>query len=122
MFSPIPILEEHSGHQLTSFVCPGGNFTERSIELASDAGYKIGFKANQLGPLMFNCIPQGLSEIEIGGLLMTLPRFCSTVAWVNLDQTVEIAAQAAEHTRAQYPLEAAWYNAACNAVLPPLVD
>lgn len=122
LFSPIPILEDHFGYRPTAFIWPGGNFTTRSVELASDAGYKIGFTANPQGPLMFNWIPQGDTEIEVGSPLMTLPRFWSTVSWRNLDETIEIAEQAVAYARVQYPLEAAWYNASCNAVLPPLPD
>lgn len=122
LFSPIPIQMGHFGYRPTAYIWPGGNFTNRSVELARDAGYKNGFTANPQGPLMFNWIPQGEAEREIGDPLMTLPRFWSTVAWVSLDETVSIAAQAAAHARAQYPLEAAWYNAACDAILPPLAD
>lgn len=122
LFSPIPILEEHFGYRPAAFIWPGGNFTQRAVALARDAGYKVGFTANAHGPIMFNWIPQGDREREVGFPLMTLPRFWSTVAWVNLDQTAEIAAQAAEHARSQYPIESAWYNNACNGVLPPLQD
>jgi hypothetical protein len=51
---------------------------------------------------------------------MTLPRFWSPSAWINLNETVEISKVAAKFARAQYPIEASWYRTHCGGELPAL--
>lgn len=116
---PIPILVEHFGYRPIAFIWPGGNFTERSIQVAHEAGYQVAFGAYAHGPLMYNWVPQTEEEIVLGDPLMTLPRFWSTVAWRNLDETVEVAESAQRYAAEQYPVEAEWYRVSCDGVLPP---
>jgi peptidoglycan/xylan/chitin deacetylase (PgdA/CDA1 family) len=120
IFDPRPILEEHFGHRPIAFVWPGGNFTAHSIDVAREAGYRIGFTAYSRGPLLFNWIPLGETEAAVSDPLMVLPRFWSTAAAVNLDQAAAIAEEAEAQARQDYPAEAAWYRASCGGDLPPL--
>jgi len=119
LFSPIPIIEEHFGKPPIIFIWPGGNFTSQSVELAHEAGYQLAFTAYARGPLMFNWIPQAEEESKIGDPLMTLPRFWSTTAWINLEQTIAVGQEALAQALEKYPEEAAWYRANCAGELPP---
>jgi hypothetical protein len=100
-------------------VWPGGNFTRRSVEVARQADYRLGFTAYSRGPLLFNWIPLGAEEAEVGDPLMVLPRYWSTAAVVNLDQAVEIAQEAESFARGAYAGEAAWYRQTCGGELLP---
>lgn len=122
LFDPIPILEEHFGYRPRAFIWPGGNFTTLSVEIAHEADYEIAFTANAQGPLMYNWIPQGESEREVGDPLFTLPRYWSTTSWRNLDETVQIADGAIEHAQEHYAEEAEWFKGSCAGELPPLPD
>jgi peptidoglycan/xylan/chitin deacetylase (PgdA/CDA1 family) len=122
IYGPIQILEEHFGYRPIAFIWPGGNFTERSIQIAHEAGYQIGFGAYAHGPLLFNWVPQTEKEIALGDPLMTLPRYWSTVAWRNLDQALQISEDARTHARDQYTIEAEWYRQSCGDELPPAPD
>ena len=116
---PIPVLQEHFGHRPTAFIWPGGNFTRRSVEVARQADYRLGFTAYSRGPLLFNWIPLGAEEAEVGDPLMVLPRYWSTAAVVNLDQAVGIAQEAETFAGEAYAGEAAWYRQTCGGELPP---
>lgn len=119
IFDPIPILKEHFGYRPIAIIWPGGNFTKQSVQIAHEAEFQIGFSAYAHGPLLFNWIPQSEAEMAIGDPIMTLPRYWSPMAWRNLDQTVEISANARTHAIEQYPLEAEWYRQSCGGELPP---
>jgi peptidoglycan/xylan/chitin deacetylase (PgdA/CDA1 family) len=122
IYGPIPFLEEHFGYRPIAFIWPGGNFTEKSIQIAHEAGYQIGFSAYAHGPLQFNWIPQTIEEIELGDPLMTLPRYWSPVAWRNLDEAVQMSSDSKAHALEQYPAEAEWYRKSCGDELPPPPD
>jgi peptidoglycan/xylan/chitin deacetylase (PgdA/CDA1 family) len=114
----IPILQEHFGYRPIAFVWPGGNFNQRSVEIAREEGYDLGFTAYSRGPLLFNWIPQGEAERAVGDPLMLLPRAWSPAATVNLQQAAEIGDQAAEFASKRRPAEAEWYAEACGGALP----
>jgi peptidoglycan/xylan/chitin deacetylase (PgdA/CDA1 family) len=118
ILDPIPVLKDHFGQRPIAFVWPGGNFTPQAVEVAREAGYRLGFTAYSRGPLLFDWIPLGEAETGIGDPVMVLPRYWSTAAVVNLDQAVKIGEEAASFAREQYPTEAAWYRASCGGELP----
>jgi peptidoglycan/xylan/chitin deacetylase (PgdA/CDA1 family) len=118
LFNPIPIIEDHFGKRPIIFIWPGGNFTTRSAEIAHEAGYHLAFTAYARGPIMFNWIPQDEEEKLVGDPLMTLPRFWSVTAWINLAETIEVGKEARAHALEMYPKEAAWYQANCGGKLP----
>jgi peptidoglycan/xylan/chitin deacetylase (PgdA/CDA1 family) len=119
IFKPIPIIEEHFGKPPIIFIWPGGNFTSQSVEIAHEAGYQLAFTAFAHGPLMFNWIPQTEEENLVGDPLMTLPRFWSVTAWMDLTETVEVGQKALLHALQSYPEEAEWFQANCGGELPP---
>jgi peptidoglycan/xylan/chitin deacetylase (PgdA/CDA1 family) len=116
----IPILIEHFGQRPVAYIWPGGNYTKLGVEIAREAGFELGFTVHSRGPVMFNWIPQGEQEMELGDPLMTLPRFWDSAALLNLGQTAEIGDTAREFARANYQAEAAWFAANCGGALPPL--
>ena len=113
----IPILEEHFGYRPTAYVWPGGNFNRRSVEIAREAGFRLGFTAFSRGPLLFDWIPLGPEEQAVGDPLMVLPRAWSPSATANLVQAAELGDQAAEFARANRTTEEAWYRHACGGEL-----
>jgi hypothetical protein len=78
-------LEQHFGQRPVAFIWPGGNYTPFSVQVARQAGFKLGFTANSQGPILFNWVPLGEAEQAIGDPLMVLPRGWSTALGVNLD-------------------------------------
>jgi peptidoglycan/xylan/chitin deacetylase (PgdA/CDA1 family) len=116
----IPILEQHFGKRPSAFIWPGGNFTPFAVQVARQAGFKLGFTANSNGPLLFNWIPLGAAEQAIGDPLMVLPRGWSTALGVNLDWAAQVGDQARQAAVEAYPDEAAYYRTYCGGELPPL--
>ena len=114
---PIPILEEHFGYRPMAFVWPGGNFTQRSVEIAREEGYGLGFTIQSRGPLLFDWVPLGEEERAVGDPLMVLPRAWSTAATVNLLEADEIGDQAARFAAENQQAEAAWYAGSCGGAL-----
>ena len=114
---PIPILEEHFGTRPIAFIWPGGNFTPRSVEIAREEGYQLGFTAYSRGPLLFDWVPLGVEEQAAGDPLMVLPRAWSPSATVNLQQAADIGDQAARFAAESYESEAAWYAQRCGETL-----
>lgn len=118
----IPILEEHFGQTPIAYIWPGGIFNELGIQVASESGFELGFTVYSRGPIQFNWIPQGEEELEYGAPLLTLPRFWSSAALLNLQQTAALGDEARLFARENYLTEAAWYQENCGAELAPLSD
>lgn len=118
----IPILEQHFGQTPIVYVWPGGNYTELGLEVARAVGFELGFTVHSRGPLQFNWIPQGEEEGPYNDPLMLLPRFWSSAAVLNLQQTADIGDAAQAFAHASYSSEAAWYQANCGGELPPLAE
>jgi peptidoglycan/xylan/chitin deacetylase (PgdA/CDA1 family) len=114
----IPILKEHFGYRPTAFIWPGGNFTRRSVEIAREEGYRLGFTAFSRGPVLFNWVPLGEEERAVGDPLMVLPRAWSTAATVNLQEAADIGDEASRFAAENRPAEAAWYAETCGGPLP----
>ncbi|HAL16723.1 MAG TPA: hypothetical protein DCP32_08215 [Anaerolineaceae bacterium] len=119
LFAPIPAIEEHLGYRPIAFIWPGGDFNLLSVQIAREAEYQVGFTAFARGPLLFNWVPQGELEREIGDPLLTLPRYWSTTMFKNLDYAVEMGASAAAQAEKQRVDEINWYRSNCSDY-PPL--
>jgi len=118
LFEPIPILEQHFGSRPVAYVWPGGTFTARAVELAREAGYRIGFSSYSRGPLMYNWIPLGDAEQVVADPLMVLPRYW---AKPGLAEQLRLAAavgdEAAARALADFESEAAYYREMCGQEL-----
>jgi len=88
LYKPRAIIEEHFGSVPQAHIWSGGNFTETSIRVAREVGYKVGFTVYSRGPIMFNWIPLGQEEMAMNDPLMVLPRYWSTAADVALDHAL----------------------------------
>jgi peptidoglycan/xylan/chitin deacetylase (PgdA/CDA1 family) len=116
----IPFLEEHFGQTPIAYIWPGGNFTELGFQVAREAGFELGFIERSYGPLLFNAIPLSDRERTYNDPLMLLPRFWSSAATLNLEQTAKIGDAAQEFAKKNYAAEAAWFEQNCGGELPPL--
>lgn len=121
LFAPITAFEEHLGYRPIAFIWPGGDFNGLSVDLAREANYQVGFTAYARGPILFNWIPQGEMERNIGAPLLTLPRYWSTTLSRNLDYVVTVSEQAATQAESQRAAEMDWYARNCLNY-PPLVN
>lgn len=117
---PIPLIEQHFGKKPVAFVWPGGNYTLLSVQIAREAGYRLGFTIQSRGPLMYNWIPLGEEEQVIQDPFMVLPRFWSTALGVSLDIGLQISQQAQDDAILRYDEEAAYFNQYCGGELPGL--
>lgn len=121
LYSPIPVIEEHTGRRPQAFIWPGGNFTADSVKMAREAGYKVGFTVYSRGPLMYNWIPLGATDAEVNDPLMVLPRFWSNTAGLYLERAVEISTEAKEFAYQNKENEYFWYQNYCPEY-PPLSE
>lgn len=120
IFKPIPVLQKHFGYRPTAFIWPGGDYNSLAVQIAREAGYKVGFTANSRGPLLFNWIPLGAAEQAMNDPLMVLPRFWSNEAGLALDQGIKAGEAAGAYAAKNYKKEANWYRAECGGELPPM--
>ena len=114
LYSPIPIIKEKAGRRPDAFIWPGGNFTAESVQMAREAGYQVGFTVYARGPLMYNWIPLGSSEIKVNDPLLVLPRFWSSSATLNLERAVEISTIAKQFAEENEEQEKIWFQNYCS--------
>ena len=99
IYKPIEVIETHFGTTPRALIWPGGNFTDPALQMALEAGFKVGFTVYSRGPLMFNWIPQGAEELEMSQALMVLPRYWSKDADIALEQALAIGEAARENAQ-----------------------
>lgn len=120
--TPLPRGECMSEEPL-AYIWPGGGFSKRAVELAREAGYRVGFTTFPRGAVMFNWVPLGealsanhpywLPEAPVGDPLMVLPRYWSTNALKMLDEVVTISEEAASYARQNRATELLYYERVC---------
>ena len=118
----IPVFQERFGNRPVAYIWPGGNYTDLGIQIARELEYQIGFTVHSRGPIQFNWIPQGEQENAYADPLMTLPRFWSSAALLNLDQALQSSQAAYDFALQNYDIEAEWYQANCGEKLAPLSE
>jgi peptidoglycan/xylan/chitin deacetylase (PgdA/CDA1 family) len=121
IYNPIPVIEEHTGKKPLAFIWPGGNYTKEAVEIAREAGYRVGFTIQSRGPIMFNWIPLGLEESQVNDPLMVLPRIWSNSITLDLDRAVLISESAKEFALQNKTAEYEWFQIYCSDY-PPLPD
>ena len=102
----------------------------RSVELARQTGYRLGFTINPRGPVMFNWVPQAddkddmrpsyIPEGPAGDPLLTLPRYWDTDALVHLDTVAAMGDAAAAYAGANKVVELEYYDIACAPAYGPI--
>jgi hypothetical protein len=113
-----------------AYIWAGGGFTPKSVQVARQAGYKLGFTINPRGPLMFNWVPltdqndpmrpSYLAEGPAGDPLMTLPRYWNTDARAHLDTVRNIGKAAAAYAQQNKAIELEYYDIACAPSYGPI--
>jgi peptidoglycan/xylan/chitin deacetylase (PgdA/CDA1 family) len=114
IFKPVDVIEAHSGKKPVAFIWPGGDYTKHAVDLASEAGYRLGFTVRNRGPVMFNWVPQGSDEKPMNYPLLVLPRAWSRDVLYSLDQAVTISAEAQAFAEVQREKEINWYGQYCK--------
>lgn len=128
----IDAFKEHFNKTPIAYIWPGGGFTPRSVELARQTGYRLGFTINPRGPVMFDWVPQAdakdamrpsyIPEGPAGDPLLTLPRFWDTDALVHLDSVTQIGEAAAAYAEQNKSTELDYYDIVCAASYGPIAD
>lgn len=106
-----------------AYIWAGGGFTPKSVKVARQAGYKLGFTINPRGPLMFNWIPltdqedpmrpSYIPEGPANDPLLTLPRYWNTDARAHLDTVRNIGDEAAVYAEKIKATELEYYDILC---------
>ncbi len=123
-------IEQRFGNRPIAYIWPGGGFSARSVELARETGYRLGFTVNPRGPLMFNWIPLAdawderrttyLPEGLTGDPLMVLPRFWDTDAIRHIERVVQIGRDAAAYAVRHKNTELQYYDIVCKTIIGEL--
>lgn len=127
----IDAFKAHFNKVPIAIIWPGGGFSSRSVEIARQLGYQLGFTVNARGPLMFNWIPLGDTITDVHGPswqpegpindpLMVLPRYWDTDALAHLDTIVSISEQATTYAQQNKATELDYYSIMCAPTLGPM--
>jgi hypothetical protein len=126
----VQAFQEHFGKNPIAYIWPGGGFTPRSVELARQTGYRLGFTVNPRGPLMFNWVPQAderdagrpsyIPESPAGDPLLTLPRYWDTDALAHLGKVTRIGDEASAYADANMAAELEYYDIVCSPEYGPI--
>ena len=119
----ITSIQKYMNKTPIAYIWPGGGFSPRAVELATQLGYKLGFTVNPRGPVMYNWIPQAdtvnasnayaIPETPSGNPLMTIPRYADINARGELDNVRQIAEQAALYAEQNKVIELEYYDIVC---------
>lgn len=130
LFGSIEAFENYYHKKPFVYVWPGGGFTQHAVDIAHEAGYRLGFTVNPRGPVMFNWIPLAdeldpsrpsfLPEGKISDPLMILPRYWSTDAKSHIDTVRQIGKAAAAYAQESRTAELEYYDIVCKPVLGPI--
>lgn len=118
LYTPINAIQQHFGKAPNTFVWPRGKFTLQAVQLARQAGYRLGFTASARGPLLFNWIPLAAEERAVNDPLMVLPRYWSTTASGNLDSALQFSQAAKTFASQNRQSELNWYKTYCTTYPP----
>ena len=127
----IDAFKAHFNKVPIAIIWPGGGFSARSIQLARQLGYQLGFTVNARGPLMFDWVPLGEKITPVHGStwqpegpmndpLMVLPRYWDTDALKHLDDIVKISQDAAAYAQQNKATEQEYYDIVCAPTLGPI--
>ncbi len=128
----ITSIQKYMNKTPIAYIWPGGGFSRRAVEIATQLGYKLGFTVNPRGPVMYNWIPQAdainasnplaIPETPAGNPLMTIPRYWDTDARSQLDGIRAIGDQATQYAEQNKAIELEYYDIVCAptyGAIPP---
>jgi hypothetical protein len=120
----IDFIQQHYDKTPVAFIWPGGNFTQRGIQLARYTGYKVGFTVNPRGPIMFNWIPLAdqedpmrpsyLPEGHLNDPLMVLPRYWPIQILTEIDSILMMGKESAAYAEQNRAVELEFYDIVCE--------
>ena len=126
----ITAFQQHFNKTPIAFIWPGGGFTPHAVQLARQAGYKLGFTVNPRGPVMYNWVPLSdktdpqrplyLAEGAVNDPLLVLPRFWDVDARTHLDKVRQIGNDAAAYAEQNKATELEYYDIVCAPKLGPI--
>ena len=111
--TPITVFQERFNKKPIAYIWPGGGFGIKGVEVARQAGYQVGFTVYERGPIMFNWVPLGIQERSVNDPLLVLPRYWSFAIEYQLEEIMEISAEAAAHAQQNRQQELEWYGIYC---------
>lgn len=130
LYGSMQYIQQHFNKSPIAYIWPGGGFTPTAVQVARQAGYKLGFTTNPRGPVLFNWVPQSdqndpqrpyfLSEGSANDPLMTLPRYWDVDARTHLDQVRQISNDAAAYAQQNKATELEYYDIMCAPKLGPI--
>jgi len=130
LYGSMQAIQQNFNKAPIAYIWPGGGFTPKGVEVARQAGFKLGFTTNPRGPVMFNWVPQAdqndpqrpyfLPEGSSNDPLMTLPRYWDVDARTHLDAVRQIGNDAAAYAAQNKATELEYYNIACAPKLGPI--
>jgi hypothetical protein len=124
----IDAIRKNFGKTPTAIIWPGGYFSLRSVQIARQLGYQLGFTATPRGPLMFNWVPLpdvpdpqhpawsppgSTPEGTVKDPLMVLPRYWDTDAIRHLSAVMQIGQDATAYAQANKATELEYYDIVC---------
>jgi peptidoglycan/xylan/chitin deacetylase (PgdA/CDA1 family) len=123
-------LQKYFGKTPIAYIWPGGGFTPRSVVLARQVGYRLGFTVNPRGPFMYNWVPQG-DEVDPGrpsyipegpsnDPRLTLPRYWPTQVLGELDTIRVMGNEAAAYAEQNRAVELEYYDIVCAPSYGPI--
>jgi peptidoglycan/xylan/chitin deacetylase (PgdA/CDA1 family) len=114
LYGSITAIQQHFGKAPNTYVWARGLFTPQAVQMARQAGYRLGFTASARGPLLFNWIPLGEVERAANDPLMVLPRYWSTTASANLDSALQFSQAAKAFAQQNQAAEQNWFTTYCK--------
>jgi len=127
--TPIETLKTRLGVKPIGVVWPSG-FSESSVAIARQLGYRLGFTFNARGPLMYNWIPLSgevdgfrpsyQPEDAIQDPLMTLPRYWPHQVHDAIDEVRIAGKEAAAYALRNRAIELEYYEVVCLQEYGPI--
>lgn len=130
LYGSIEWIQQHFGKTPIAYIWPTGTFTKRGVDVARQAGYRLGFTVNPRGPVMYNWVPLAdaadpnrpsyLAEGPMDDPLMVLPRYWDTDAAYHIDTVRQIGKAAADYAEQNRQTELEYYDIMCKPVTGPI--
>lgn len=126
LFGSIEWIQQHYGKTPIAYIWPTGSFTKRGVEVAREAGYRLGFTVNPRGPIMYNWVPLAdaadpnrpsyFPEGTMEDPLMVLPRYWDTDATLHIDTVRQIGKEAEIYAQQNRQTELEYYDIICKSI------
>jgi hypothetical protein len=123
IYGSMQAITQNFGKAPIAYIWPGGGFTPKAVQVARQAGFKLGFTVNPRGPVMFDWLPLAdqidpqrpllIPEGPADDPLMTLPRIWDTDARSHLDAIRAIGDAARAYAQQNRAVEMQYYNIVC---------